>query len=179
MLVILFLITQSCIENDDPKIPKFTDGEATLSTEHKDSTIEYFSFKNGIRRIPLFNPEILESDLTAMVRTHESGRILGIEISGPVYSQFNPFTLLYHSSNMDSSEEFFEKFYNLRDNEFESDGIYANIGDVWAVRTNDSKLGAILIKDTVYFRDTTDTANESYDGYVTFKWKYFPDTKIK
>ena len=77
-----------------------------------------------------------------------------------------------HDSKYETGEILFDTLSMLDDDLYYTWGVGCFEGSVIAVKTKANKYALMLIQEAAYYRDTTDTLYESYDGYITFKWKY-------
>ncbi len=171
---ILFALLLACKDsNTNPNNHECLSGITTIFT-NRDSA--FFSFKAG-KPIAYPFPDKITDDFIVIVSTNESGRPIGVGLFADYNSE--RFSYLNDDPKYETGEILFDTLSRLDDDLYYTWGIGCYEGSVIAVKTIDNKHALMLIQEAAYYRDTTDTLFESYDGYVTFKWKYQPDGSRK
>jgi hypothetical protein len=168
--ILLFLILFSCENNNEPGKSTIIEGESTV----KSDSLPFFSFKVG-KAFDYPTNEDITDDFLMMIMINERGYPMGIGFIAD--HERETFSVLYpqvniHYDNLDTALQIFDTLSILDNDLYYTYGIGVNQGQILAVKTKDNKYALMVITEAKYYRDTTDTNSESYDGYVTFKWKY-------
>jgi len=169
-LVFYSLFILSCLDQSGEDPP--TSGEAFFTTKNEDGKFSAFSFSEG-KVIKYPNTQGLNPDIMLMVHTNENGIPIGVFL---VSLELKPtFSYKFWSSSIDSSQNYFDNLLVIPDTIFTGLALPIKENQVWAVVTNGSRFGKILIKNTTAYIDSSDIHQLTPYGEVRFKWEYQPD----
>jgi hypothetical protein len=125
-----------------------------------------FSFSYG-KAITIPNSENIIPDIIILAHLDEQGNVLGVFFAAD--SLRPAFNLVKEFSNYDSAKTFFYNLAEAPDSIYQDLALPVRVNQIWAIKTNKSKYGKILIMDTNAFYDSTAL---NYKTEAKFKWKY-------
>jgi len=168
--VLLILFFTACESGNEPDKSTIIEGETILKTD----SLSCFSFKAG-KALGYPIDENNSDVFNTMLFIHESGRPIGIGFVTALDSV--TFSVLFpenesHIDNLDTALKIFDTLSIIDKNLSYSSAIVVYKSQVIAVKSKENKYALMVITEAKYYRDTTITDYESYEGYVTFKWKY-------
>jgi len=170
LLLFIVIVFTACENGNEPHKSTIIEGETTLKTD----SLPCFSFRAG-KAFGYPSNENQIADFFALVCINETGRPTCLGLFANDDSE--TFAYIYPKNqiqpdNLDTALLIFDTLSILDNDLYYTHGICVEQGQVFAVKTKENKYGLMVITDAKYYRDTTDTLFESYEGYVTFKWKY-------
>ena len=125
-----------------------------------------FSFSFG-KAITIPNSENIIPDILILAHIDEQGNVLGVFFAAD--SLKPAFNLVKEFSDYDSAKTFFYNLAEAPDSNYQYLALPVRVNQIWAVKTNTSKYGKILIINTNAFYDSTAL---NYKTEAKFKWKY-------
>lgn len=156
--LLIILIVYGCDTTDPIVDPS---DEVTIN-----QSINGFSFSSG-KVITVPNSENIIPDIIILAHLDQQGNVLGVFFASD--SLRPAFNLVKEFSDYDSAKTFFYNLAEAPDSNYQDLAIPVRANQIWAVKTNKSKYGKILIMNTNASYDSTAL---NYKTEAKFKWKY-------